>query len=51
MANNPDFQNSPEFQTLFDRLWASTPALKARAIQEYRLRYPRLVILAGEPSP
>jgi Family of unknown function (DUF6298) len=51
LASNPDFQNSPEFQTLFDRLWASTPALKARAIQEYRLRYPRLVILAGEPSP
>jgi hypothetical protein len=46
MAANPDFQNSPEFQKLFDQLWASTPALKKRAIDEYRARFPRLVILA-----
>ena len=39
-----------EFQRLFDRLWASTKAMRDRAIQEYRARYPGLVILAGEPT-
>jgi hypothetical protein len=50
MAANPDYQNGPEFQKLFDRLWASTTDLRDRARREYRERYPHLVILAEEPT-
>jgi hypothetical protein len=50
MAANPDYQNGPEFQKLFDRLWASTPALRERARREYRDRYPNLVVLSEEPA-
>jgi hypothetical protein len=48
MASNPDFQNSPEFQNLFDQLWASTPAMKKHAIDEYRARFPHLVSVADQ---
>ncbi len=40
-----DFLNGPEFQRLFDRLWASSPAMKYRAWREYRDRFPHLVTL------
>lgn len=40
-----DFLNSPEFQRLFDTLWASSPPMRYRAWREYRDRYPRLVTL------
>jgi hypothetical protein len=41
-----DFLNGPEFQKLFDSLWAGSPAMRYRALREYRDRYPRLVILS-----
>lgn len=40
-----DFRNGPEFQRLFDTLWASSPAMKYRAWREYRDRHPELVVL------
>ena len=40
-----DFLNGPEFQRLFDTLWASSKPMKYRAWREYRDRYPRLVTL------
>ena len=51
LAASADYENGPEFQKLFDDLWASTKLMKNRAVQEYRSRYPGLVILAGEPAP
>ena len=40
-----DFLNGPEFQRLFDTLWASSKPMKYRAWREYRDRYPLLVTL------
>jgi len=40
-----DFLNGPEFQKLFDTLWASSTPMKYRAWREYRDSYPRLVVL------
>jgi hypothetical protein len=47
-----DFLNGPEFQKLFDTLWASSKPMKYRAWREYRDRYPDLVTLwAGDEYP
>jgi hypothetical protein len=40
-----DFLNGPEFQRLFDTLWASSKPMKYRAWREYRDAYPQLVTL------
>jgi hypothetical protein len=40
-----DFRNGPEFQRLFDRLWAGSREMKYRAWREYRDRHPDLVVL------
>jgi hypothetical protein len=40
-----DFLNGPEFQRLFDGLWASSKPMKYRAWREYRDGHPRLVLL------
>jgi len=40
-----DFLNGPEFQKLFDQLWAGSKPMKYRAWREYRDRFPRLVLL------
>jgi hypothetical protein len=40
-----DFLNGPEYQKLFDTLWASSKPMLYRAWREYRDRYPDLVIL------
>jgi hypothetical protein len=40
-----DFLNGPEFQKLFDQLWASSRAMKYRSWREYRDRFPALVLL------
>ena len=40
-----DFLNGPEFQKLFDTLWASSTPMRYRAWREYRDSYPRLVVL------
>jgi len=40
-----DFLNGPEFQQLFNTLWAGSKAMRYRAWREYRDRYPRLVTL------
>ena len=40
-----DFLNGPEFQRLFDELWASSRPMKYRAWREYRDGHPRLVLL------
>jgi hypothetical protein len=44
-VDTPDFRNGPEFQKLFDTLWASSPAMKYRALREYRDHHPALVVL------
>lgn len=41
----PDFQNGPEFQRMFDTLWAGSTAMKYRAWREYRDAHPHLVQL------
>jgi len=47
-----DFLNGPEFQRLFDTLWASSKPMKYRAWREYRDRYPDLVTLwTGDEYP
>jgi hypothetical protein len=47
-----DFLNGPEFQKLFDALWAGSTPMKYRAWREYRDRYPNLVILSdGDAYP
>ena len=60
-----DFLNGPEFQKLFDTLWASSRTMKYRAWREYRDAYPGVATLwngdeypavtraveAGIPSP
>jgi hypothetical protein len=43
-----DFLNGPEFQRLFDTLWASSKPMKYRAWREYRDRFPTLVTLWKE---
>ena len=40
-----DFLNGPEFQRLFDTLWASSKPMKYRAWREYRDARPALVLL------
>ncbi len=40
-----DFLNGPEFQRLFDTLWASSKPMKYRAWREYRDARPNLVLL------
>jgi hypothetical protein len=40
-----DFLNGPEFQKLFDTLWASSKPMKYRAWREYRDAYPRVATL------
>jgi hypothetical protein len=40
-----DFLNGPEFQRLFDTLWASSKPMKYRAWREYRDAHPDLVLL------
>jgi hypothetical protein len=40
-----DFLNGPEFQRLFDQLWAGSKPMKYRAWREYRDRFPQLVLL------
>ena len=40
-----DFLNGPEFQQLFNTLWAGSKPMRYRAWREYRDRYPRLVTL------
>jgi hypothetical protein len=40
-----DFLNGPEFQRLFDTLWAGSAPMKYRAWREYRDRFPHLVTL------
>jgi hypothetical protein len=40
-----DFLNGPEYQKLFDTLWAGSRPMRYRAWREYRDRYPDLVIL------
>jgi hypothetical protein len=40
-----DFLNGPEFQRLFDQLWASSKPMKYRAWREYRDRFPTIVLL------
>lgn len=40
-----DFLNGPEFQRLFDTLWAGSAAMKYRAWREYRDRFPAVVTL------
>jgi len=40
-----DFLNGPEFQRLFDTLWASSKPMKYRAWREYRDARPDLVLL------
>jgi hypothetical protein len=40
-----DFLNGPEFQRLFDTLWASSRPMKYRAWREYRDAHPDLVLL------
>jgi hypothetical protein len=44
-VDTPDFRNGPEFQKLFDTLWASSAAMKYRTLREYRDQYPDLVVL------
>ncbi len=47
-----DFLNGPEFQRLFDTLWAGSKPMKYRAWREYRDRYPGLVLLwSGDEYP
>jgi hypothetical protein len=47
-----DFLNSPEFQKLFDTLWAGSKPMKYRAWREYRDRYPHIVTLwKGDEYP
>jgi hypothetical protein len=47
-----DFVNGPEFQRLFNDLWASSKPMKYRAWREYRDRYPQLVVLwKGDEYP
>lgn len=45
-----DFLNSPDYQKLFDTLWASSTPMKYRAWREYRDRYPDLVILRTDDA-
>jgi len=40
-----DFLNAPEFQRLFDTLWASSKPMKYRAWREYRDAFPGVVTL------
>jgi hypothetical protein len=40
-----DFLNGPEYQKLFDTLWAGSRPMKYRAWREYRDRHPDLVVL------
>jgi hypothetical protein len=40
-----DFLNGPEFQRLFDTLWAGSKPMKYRAWREYRDAHPRVVTL------
>jgi hypothetical protein len=40
-----DFLNGPEFQRLFDQLWAGSKPMKYRAWREYRDRFPKIVLL------
>ena len=44
-TDQQDFLNGPEFQKLFDTLWAGSKPMKYRAWREYRDAYPRLVLL------
>jgi hypothetical protein len=45
-----DFLNSPDYQKLFDALWASSTPMKYRAWREYRDRYPDVVILRTDDA-
>ncbi|HEY3384641.1 MAG TPA: DUF6298 domain-containing protein [Vicinamibacterales bacterium] len=45
LLDQKDFLNGPEFQRLFDQLWASTKPMRYRTWREYRDRHPDLVIL------
>ncbi|MFB3854847.1 MAG: DUF6298 domain-containing protein [Vicinamibacterales bacterium] len=42
-----DYLNGPEFQKLFDNLWAGSKPMQYRAWREYRDRFPDLVILTA----
>lgn len=44
----PDYQNGPEFQRMFDALWASSTPMKYRAWRDYRDAYPHLATLRAE---
>ncbi len=51
-VDQKDFLNSPEYQKLFDQLWAGSKPMKYRAWREYRDRYPDLVVLtSGDEYP
>ncbi len=45
-----DFLNGPEYQALFDTLWASSTPMKYRAWREYRDRHPDLVVLRADDA-
>lgn len=45
--NQGDFRNGPEFQRLFDTLWAGSRPMKYRAWREYRDGHPQLVVLTA----
>jgi hypothetical protein len=44
-TDQKDFLNGPEFQRLFDTLWAGSKPMKYRAWREYRDAHPRVVTL------
>jgi hypothetical protein len=44
-TDSRDFLNGPEFQKLFDQLWAGSKPMKYRVWREYRDRFPKLVLL------
>ena len=46
-----DFLTGPEFQSLFDTLWASSKPMRYRAWRRSRNRYPTLVILREDDYP
>ncbi len=45
-----DFLNGPEFQRLFDTLWAGSKPMKYRAWREYRDAHPTLVLLWNDDA-
>lgn len=47
-VENRDFLNGPEYQRLFDQLWASSKPMRYRGWREYRDRHPALVLLTEQ---